>query len=1445
VKLESVGVLLLAAGVASSCGEEMRAPATELAPSEVGATHQTARSTNKVLILESSVSDRGGHGSREERAVGTIDASTEIDVVSPSQWRRMTAEQFMEYRALIIGDANCQSGTDAFQAAIATRNNWGAIVDGNVVILSTDPSNNDTPRLVENALRAVLDSPQFSTGMYISLGCAYQSAPADTQVTLLEPFGTFKVQGVPGCAPTGHMFRMSPSMLSAGISDAQLPGDGCAARSVFTSYPENTFAAAAIATRSNGAPIPGQRPYIDYLIVEDVETPFTGTPYVLVRGAMAVGAGCGGNSDYIPPDQQCDLGDNLNGQPALPGQDPVNTCSYSCRYHWCGDGQVDAAAGEECDEGVNNGRTPDASGNIGNCTSFCQIPRVNRPPVALCRDVTVAATTTCGLPADINNGSRDPDNNLAGCTQSPAGPYPIGTTTVILTCRDQADLVSTCTGVVTVQDQVIPEVTLNGPASDGLECTRNGSYRDRGATANDMCQGSLPVTVSGAVNPAAPGAYVLEYRATDSAGNAAAATRTVNVTDTVAPRVTVSGSNRMEHQCGTPFIDPGATADDACAGPLPVSATRSGSVDQPGTFSITYSATDPSGNRSTSPVSRTVTVVDDTPPTLTLAGPATQGLECGTPYAEPGATASDLCAGDLTARIIRTGAVDPAVLGSYTLTYSVSDPSNNTVTRTRKVNVADTTPPSIVCPAPIVVEAREGALVTVTLGSARATDTCSQVRISSPTQTRFPLGTTPVTYTATDAAGNTASCTSAVSVVEFSLPDTWIVRGPPPETQDTDATFDFSASKPNVTYECSVDGKDFEDCLATSTFSNLAEGEHTLEVRARDSAGNVDPTPASTVWTVVPLSGLRDRALMGGGNGCSSTGSSGPSSLTMMGLAVLAGLLSRKRLRPALLLLPVLLLGAKASAQVEGIPTFELELLQLNPNGKGSLLLGSGELLSHGDYRFSLTAHYEKDPLILYQNGEELGTVVRHRATTHLTAAYGLWGRLELGAQVPLVLLQRGDDLTSLGVGQPHGGLAAGTPLFTLQMKLLSQREDDLVDLALGVQAGPAIGSAAALAREARATPSLMAGHTFKSLRAGVDAGLLLRPRTILTPDANIQDELGHAVRLGGALSSLGQGLRGELSVIGLVPLKRQGFSVEALSGVRWPMSDAVEAYGLAGVGFGSAPGTPDFRVLFGVAYDRPRPARVELAKYDPPRDSDRDGLLDDMDRCPNVPGLPGFQGCPDRDGDGLEDETDHCPSEPGPVARQGCPAKDSDGDSLMDEEDACPTEPGPRERHGCPIKDRDQDTVEDLRDNCPDEAGPVSNEGCPAEEKQLVVIQTDRIAIKDKVHFDFDKATIQPRSFGLLDQVARVLREHPEIIGVSIDGHTDSQGPADYNRNLSQRRSEAVRVYLIEKGGIAPERLEARGFGEDRPIESNATNAGRAANRRVEFLTRYGEDKQ
>jgi outer membrane protein OmpA-like peptidoglycan-associated protein len=352
------------------------------------------------------------------------------------------------------------------------------------------------------------------------------------------------------------------------------------------------------------------------------------------------------------------------------------------------------------------------------------------------------------------------------------------------------------------------------------------------------------------------------------------------------------------------------------------------------------------------------------------------------------------------------------------------------------------------------------------------------------------------------------------------------------------------------------------------------------------------------------------------------------------------------------------------------------------------------------------------------------------------------------------------------------------------------------------------------------------------------------------------------------------------------------------------PMSGSLEAYALAGVGFGNAPGTPTFRGLLGVAFGSMPPTCVAGGKHRPEQcpdldddndgvknradacplqggrvdaqgcpvkdtdndgvldpddqcpqvagdvalrgcpDADKDGIEDATDKCPKVSGVAQFQGCPDTDKDGLQDSEDKCPTEAGPKERQGCPVKDADNDGLLDEQDSCPSEAGIPELKGCPAKDADNDTVADHVDNCPSEAGPADNQGCPAKQKQMVAIQQGRIAIKDTVYFNTAKATIQPRSFKLLDQVAKVLKEHPELEKVWIEGHTDNAGKPDANLKLSQRRAESVRNYLIKKG-VEPNRLEAKGFGQQRPIADNKTAKGRAANRRVEFLTTPREGTQ
>ncbi|HEX8706331.1 MAG TPA: OmpA family protein [Myxococcaceae bacterium] len=619
-----------------------------------------------------------------------------------------------------------------------------------------------------------------------------------------------------------------------------------------------------------------------------------------------------------------------------------------------------------------------------------------------------------------------------------------------------------------------------------------------------------------------------------------------------------------------------------------------------------------------------------------------------------------------------------------------------------------------------------------------------------------------------------------------------------------------------------------------------------------------------------------------------------------------AGAILRARPAPVLarlLALATLLTGASALAQA--IPPLELERLTLNPNGGGSLLVGTGENLQERGYRFSLTGHYQNAPLVLFEDGQEVGAVVSGRVTGHLTAAYGLFNWLELSAQLPLLVTQSGDDLTSRGIQKPASGPALGTPYLGARLGLLTQREnEDPLDLSVGVQVGLPVGSAAALARDSspRIIPSLMVGRRFGFLRAGVDAGVALRGKTALSEDENIQDEVGTALRLGAVLATTGEGLRGELNVISSVPLQRESTAIEALAGVRLPVSERVEAYALAGLGLGDAPGTPGFRALLGVAYQYTPPkcvaggahspdecpdldddndgvrngedtcdgqgGRVD-AKGCPVKDSDGDGIMDPDDRCVTVPGLAEFQGCPDTDKDGIEDAKDRCPQVPGIAQFQGCPDTDKDGiqdsedrcaevpgiaqfqgcpdtdkDGIEDAKDKCPAEPGIPELQGCPSKDTDGDTLPDHRDNCPTEPGPVENQGCPVQEKQIVSIQKDRIEIKDKVYFDSDKATIQRRSFKVLDQVAKILLEHPEQEKVWIEGHTDDVGTLEHNRQLSQRRADAVRDYLIKKG-VAPERLEARGFGKDRPVARGNTERDRAANRRVEFLTTPREGEQ
>ena len=242
-----------------------------------------------------------------------------------------------------------------------------------------------------------------------------------------------------------------------------------------------------------------------------------------------------------------------------------------------------------------------------------------------------------------------------------------------------------------------------------------------------------------------------------------------------------------------------------------------------------------------------------------------------------------------------------------------------------------------------------------------------------------------------------------------------------------------------------------------------------------------------------------------------------------------------------------------------------------------------------------------------------------------------------------------------------------------------------------------------------------------------------------------------------------------------------------------------------------------------------------------PDLDNDADGVVDTADKCPDALGPLQNLGCPvvDKDGDGINDDQDRCPSEPedkdGYQDEDGCPDLDNDMDGSPDPQDRCPLQTGPLENFGCPDSDRDGDSIADRADACPDQLGIAELKGCPRQYK-MVVIKRDRIEIKKQINFGSGSAKILgATSRAVLNDVAQALKDAPFIKKVRIEGHTDSNGTDAANLRLSQTRAEAVMSELLRRG-IDPGRMEAVGFGETKPIASNATARGRAENRRTEF---------
>jgi outer membrane exchange protein TraA len=471
--------------------------------------------------------------------------------------------------------------------------------------------------------------------------------------------------------------------------------------------------------------------------------------------------------------------------------------------------------------------------------------------------------------------------------------------------------------------------------------------------------------------------------------------------------------------------------------------------------------------------------------------------------------------------------------------------------------------------------------------------------------------------------------------------------------------------------------------------------------------------------------------------------------------------------------------------------------------------------------------------------GETLADTVTSMTTLHLMGGLGIVSWLSAAVDLPVVVYQGFDERTpTTDVFRPPGAAGLGDLRLVAKARMLDNSEGGF-GLAFVPQISFPTGSGEALRGDSAFgfEPRLALDYRTRGrLIVALNAGFLLRTSDQVARNVRVS----HQARYGAGLYvplPRGFGLAGELIGATSVARPEDGTiysPLEMYGAPRWTHRAGWTVQVGAGAGLLTMAGSPQFRFFAQLGY-------LPFGKRPPPRpeqpadpDRDRDGVLNEKDRCPDEPGLIENGGCPDRDTDkdGVIDRLDRCPSLAGPLENGGCPDSDLDGDGIVDRLDRCPRDAGPAENGGCPDRDADKDGVVDRLDNCPNQAGPAPG-GCPP--RKYIMVTQEKIELKQKILFATAKSMIRPASFDLLNEVVDVLRAHPTM-EVRIEGHTDNRGKASYNQRLSEERAGAVRNYLIA-AGIEAGRLSAVGYGMDRPIADNKTKAGREMNRRTEFL--------
>ena len=497
-------------------------------------------------------------------------------------------------------------------------------------------------------------------------------------------------------------------------------------------------------------------------------------------------------------------------------------------------------------------------------------------------------------------------------------------------------------------------------------------------------------------------------------------------------------------------------------------------------------------------------------------------------------------------------------------------------------------------------------------------------------------------------------------------------------------------------------------------------------------------------------------------------------------------------------------------------------------------------------------------PLRIQAGDSRDNEVVNSQLTASFLANLGLPYGFEAGLLIPTTLLQTSEDLSP--VSPPGATGASLSPQAINDIRLTTKYQ--IFDL-LGGDWGLAavgnfyvpVGTRGNFATDRGVSFDLLAAAEtwlWQGSRIGANLGYRFRSQPAEVGPATMGDELLWSVAANIPLFvrkvDLVTEFNGGLSIAHDTNRTGNVSNGEGPTEFRTAARVALSSDWVMTLGFGSrlgdGVGVPDVRGFVGIGS-----YWISGGNYS--FDFDDDGIYGEADLCPreteDVDRYKDDDGCadPDNDGDGVLDVNDECRGTPKnqPVNNRGCVENDIDGDGLPNDDDQCPHDPEDHDDFedddGCPDPDNDRDGISDLADECPNEKETVNEyrdeDGCPDEPGENVRVTDGKIVLNHKIHFEVGKAEIQNRSHKVLDELAGLIDDNPEINLLRVEGHTDNQGGREMNRKLSQRRAESVRNYLVNQG-VSPERLAATGFGEREPIASNDTEEGRRKNRRVEF---------